>query len=506
MTFIKSLAVTLLVLTSACTRQGDDRQAPHSDAGRTAAPQATAATTGAGGTLETAALVPIAPAANAPVGVPNFTTLVKREGPAVVNVSTTRGTPGSGAQQSNDPMLEFFRRFMPDAPGMPGTPRDSPQPRGEGLGSGFIISKDGYVLTNAHVVADSDTVSVRLADGKRVFRAKVVGTDRRTDMALLKIEADDLPTVTLGRSADVQVGEWVAAIGSPFGFANTITAGIVSATGRNLPSESFIPFIQTDVAVNPGNSGGPLLNLKGEVIGINSMIYSQTGGYMGVSFAIPIDVALNVTEQLRTAGKVTRGRIGVQIQPVTQELAKSFGLDSARGVLIGAVEKGGPADKAGLQAGDIILRYNDTAISEAGDLPRQVAATKPGSAAALVVWRKAKEQTLNVTVGSMPTEDAPLAQRAPAESTPNKLGLVVAELTPAERSALNIEFGVRVEAVQGPAAGTQIRRGDVILAVNDAELKSREQFNEIVTGTPKGVVALLVRRGAESLYIPVTVG
>lgn len=306
------------------------------------------------------------------LGLPDFSVLVQKQGPAVVNVVTTRAlrvAAGPSAGDPNDPYYEFFRRFMPDAPQGGG-----PEPRGQGLGSGFVISQDGYILTNAHVVADSDEVTVRLANDKREFKAKVVGADRRTDVALLKVDATGLPTVTLGNSADLKVGEWVAAIGSPFGFDNTITAGIVSAKGRTLPDESFVPFIQTDVAVNPGNSGGPLLNLKGEVVGINSLIYSRTGGYMGLSFAIPIEVALDVSKQLQATGKVTRGRLGVRIQDLTKELATSFNLDKPNGVLIAGVEPGSPAEKAGVQRGDVILKYDGKLVENAIELPRLVAA------------------------------------------------------------------------------------------------------------------------------------
>src|SRR3954466_7231832 len=331
-------------------------------------------------------------------GLPDFTRLMKSDGPAVVNIiSTSKAAASSGRgqppqAQEDDPMLEFFRRFMPDLP--PGGPGGAPgQPRG-GIGSGFIISADGFILTNAHVVADFDEVTVRLADAKREFKAKVNGLDKRTDVALIKVDARDLPTVKLGNSSQVEPGQWVAAIGSPFGFDNSISAGIVSATGRALPDESFVPFIQTDVAVNPGNSGGPLINLKGEVIGINSQIYSRTGGYIGVSFAIPIEVALDVAKQLQASGKVTRGRLGVAVQPVTKELAESFKLDSATGVVVANVEAGSPAAKAGLKAGDVILGFNGKAIDNPTDLPRLVAAARPGQSAQLDVWRNGKRERI----------------------------------------------------------------------------------------------------------------
>src|SRR4051812_28350179 len=349
------------------------------------------------------------------VPLPDFTPLMKIDGPAVVNVITMNkqaknsrsrapgGGPGAQGQE-DDPMLEFFRRFMP-GPGGPGGQGgdEGGQPRG-GLGSGFIISNDGYILTNAHVVADFDDVTVRLADSKREFKAKVIGVDKRTDVALIKVDANDLPTVKLGDSKQLEPGQWVAAIGSPFGFANTITAGIISATGRSLPDETYVPFIQTDVAVNPGNSGGPLINLKGEVVGINSMIYSCTGGYMGMSFAIPIEVALDVAKQLQQSGKVTRGRMGIGVQPLTKELAQSFRLDGTSGTVVTSVEQGSPADKAGLKPGDVILSYNGKKIEDPSELPRLVAATKPGEKGELQLWRNGKAERATVTVGEFPEE------------------------------------------------------------------------------------------------------
>jgi serine protease Do len=436
-------------------------------------------------------------------GLPDFSVLVQKQGPAVVNVVTTRAasvSAGPTSGDSNDPFYEFFRRFMPDAPQGGG-----PEPRGQGLGSGFVISQDGYILTNAHVVADSDEVTVRLANDKREFKAKVVGADRRTDVALLKVDATGLPTVTLGNSADLKVGEWVAAIGSPFGFDSTITAGIVSAKGRTLPDESFVPFIQTDVAVNPGNSGGPLLNLKGEVVGINSQIYSRTGGYMGLSFAIPIEVALDVSKQLQATGKVTRGRLGVHIQEVTKELAPSFNLDKPTGALIAGVEPGSAAEKAGVRRGDVILKYDGKLVESAIELPRLVAASKPGTAATLEVWRQGASRTLNVTLGEFPAEAVSVSTSATPQLR-NRLGLALSELSPAQRKAIGVKFGVVVEAVQGPAEKAQIRRGDVITAVNNTELTSIQQLNDIVAQHKVGSsIALLVRRGDASVYIPVEV-
>ena len=346
-----------------------------------------------------------APAVRA-AALPDFTALMQKQGPAVVNVITRVARPAAGGAAppaADDPLAEFFRRFMPDEP------RRGPL---QGLASGFIISADGYILTNAHVVAEAAEVTVRLADRKREFKAKVIGLDERTDVALIKVDAKDLPAATLGDSSKLQPGEWVAAIGAPLGFANTITAGIVSATQRSLPAESYVPFIQTDVAVNPGSSGGPLLNLAGEVVGINSVIISGTGGYMGLSFAIPIELALEISKQLQAKGKVTRGRIGVAVQPVTRELAESFGLKEPQGALIASVEPGGPADKAGVKPGDVVLRYNGKPLDDENMLPRLVAATKPGENATLEVWRKSKREELKVTADELPSK--PAARTAPA--------------------------------------------------------------------------------------------
>jgi serine protease Do len=436
---------------------------------------------------------------------PDFTSLMKQQGPAVVNVITKREAARSGRSQGpqgqppEDPLQEFFRRFMPDAPErMPGP--------GLGLGSGFIISQDGYVLTNAHVVAGDGEVTVRLADAKREFKARVIGADERTDIALLKIDATGLPTVKLGKSQKLEPGEWVVAIGSPFGFENTITAGIVSATGRSLPAETYVPFIQTDVAVNPGNSGGPLINLQGEVVGVNSMIYSQTGGYMGVSFAIPIELALEVTKQLRAEGKVTRGRLGVRIQPMTKELAQSFRLKEPNGALIASVEPGSPADKAGLKPGDVVLAYNGQEIDEATKLPRLVAATKPGQSATLRIWRDGKAEEVKFTAAEL-VADAKPAKPAAAEkpSKPNRLGLVVSELSAAQRKALGVEYGLVVESAD--AARTPLRPGDVIVGVGREAIKSREDFERLIgEHKPGETVALLVRRGEATVYVPVEVG
>ena len=451
--------------------------------------------------------------------VPDFTALVRQVGPAVVNVTTSRTQSLASAlprrpglppgQLPDDPLFEFFRRFLPPDGMEPGE-RGERQFRRQGLGSGFIIDAEGYVLTNAHVVADADEVLVRLADSKRSYKAKVIGSDRQTDIALLKVEARGLPVVTLGDSQQLQAGEWVAAIGSPFGFANTITAGIVSATQRSLPDETYVPFIQTDVAVNPGNSGGPLLNLRGQVVGINSQIYSRTGGYMGVSFAIPIGMAMDVARQLREHGRVTRGRLGVGIQEVSEDLARSFGLDSPRGALITSVEPGSPAQRAGLQVGDIITGFNGDAIGSLEELPRKVARTAPGTKATLEVWRERASRTLSVTVGEQQVaEGPPEASGSPGAQAPgsDRLGLTLGELPAARRREMNIDFGLVVQRVQGINADAPLQRGDVIVAINRQRFASLQEFNRLVAALPAGgSVALLVRRGDASLYVPLQVG
>lgn len=434
---------------------------------------------------------------------PDFTDLVQREGAAVVNISTTQSVrnpllPQIPNLQEDDPFYEFFRRFMPE----PG-PREF---QSQSLGSGFIISADGYILTNSHVVQAAEEITVKLVD-KREFKAKVVGADRRTDIALLKIDGQELPAVRFGDPNRLKVGEWVVAIGSPFGFENSVTAGIVSAKGRSLPQENYVPFIQTDVAVNPGNSGGPLFNLQGEVVGINAQIYSRTGGFMGLSFAIPIDVANDVARQLRTTGKVTRGRIGVVIQPLTKELAESFGLPSTRGALVNSVEKGGPAEKAGIEAGDVILKFNGKIVNSSEDLPRIVGATRPGTPVTIQIWRNKAVRDLKVTVGRMADERTAARagppggqQQGPAAT---QYGLTLSDLSEAQRAELKISGGVLVENVKGAAVRAGVRRGDVILAVNNQDVSSVDQFNEIMAPFDKGrIVALLIRRGPNSLYIP----
>jgi serine protease Do len=435
---------------------------------------------------------------------PDFADLVDKFGGAVVNISTTSTTkaPAAGAfppVPEDDPFFEFFRRFMPSP---------SPAPRefqSQSLGSGFIISSDGYLLTNAHVIDGADEITVKLTD-KREMKARVIGSDRRTDIALLKIDATGLPVVRMGDPNRLRVGEWVVAIGSPFGFENTVTAGILSGKGRSLPQENFIPFLQTDVAVNPGNSGGPLFNMRGEVVGINSAIYSRTGGFMGLSFAIPIDVAHEVVEQLKTQGRVIRGRIGVVIQPLSRELAESFGLQKPAGALVNSVERGGPADKAGIEAGDVILRFDGKAVTSSEDLPRIVAATKPGSKVTMQVWRNKQARELQVVVTELQEDRTARAPRRGGKPAPTAgvHGMTLSELTETQRKELKVQGGVFVEAVQGGAAQRAgIRRGDVILAVNNVDVKSIEHFRELMAQADKGrIVALLVRRGPNSIYIP----
>jgi len=437
---------------------------------------------------------------------PDFAQIVERHGASVVNISTTQARPTEGQPRmpqldENDPFYDFFRRFIPRGPQ---GPREF---ESQSLGSGFIVSPDGYILTNAHVVDSADEITVKLND-KREFKARVIGADRRTDVAVIKIEASGLEAVTLGDPARLRVGEWVLAIGSPFGFENTVTAGIVSAKGRSLPQENFVPFLQTDVAINPGNSGGPLFNLKGEVVGINSQIYSRTGGFMGLSFAIPIDVAMDVQNQLRTAGRVSRGRIGVVIQEVTKELADSFGLDRPRGALVNAVEKGGPAAKAGVETGDIILRFNGKDVESSIDLPRIVAATRPGTRAGMQVWRKGSPRDLSVSVGEIPDDSVasvptPKGQEKQAVAA-NRLGLVVSDLPQDKRGELGVKSGVVVNEVRGEPRG-DIRPGDVILSLTakgvTTELKSADQFNKLLANLEKSTtLTLQIRRGEINVF------
>ncbi|MFZ9140006.1 MAG: DegQ family serine endoprotease [Burkholderiaceae bacterium] len=447
-------------------------------------------------------------------GLPDFTGLIEKAGPAVVNIRTLSRESERGSQgmpfDENDPFFEFFKRFGP--PGNPGFgPRQGPkeqepsEPRPRGVGSGFIISQDGYLLSNHHVVEGADEVLVTLTD-KREFKAKIIGSDQRTDVALLKIEAKGLPTLTFGNPDQIKVGEWVLAIGSPFGLENTVTAGIVSAKGRD--TGDYLPFIQTDVAVNPGNSGGPLLNLNGEVIGINSQIYSRTGGFMGISFAIPIDEAKRVADQLRANGRVIRGRIGVAIDEVNKDVADALGLPSAKGALVRNVEAGGPAAKAGVEPGDIVLGFAGKPVNRVSDLPRLVGNTKPGSQAELKVWRRGSETTLKVTVDEIKPEPTATAAAASPKSGPSAsvdwLGLAVADLTEAQRNELKIKAGVRVVGAKGPAERAGLRQGDIILSVNNAQVSSAGQLQSLIGRLDrKKTVVMLVRRGDGVLFIPV---
>jgi serine protease Do len=452
---------------------------------------------------------------------PDFTELVEKQGHTVVNISTSqvvrdrRATPQIPNIDEDDPFYEFFRRFIPRNPGQAPNPGQGPGPsprefENRSLGSGFIISADGYILTNAHVVETADEITVKLTD-KREFKAKVIGADRRSDVAVIKIDAANLPTVRFGDPTKLRVGEWVLAIGSPFGFDNTVTAGIVSAKGRSLPQENFVPFIQTDVAINPGNSGGPLFNMRGEVVGINSQIYSRTGGFMGLSFAIPIDVAMDIQGQLRQSGRVSRGRIGVVIQEVSRELADSFGLAKPAGALVNGVEKGGPAEKAGIETGDIILKFDGKPVTTSSDLPRIVGSTKPGSKVAMEVWRKGSNKDVMVTIGEIPEDRVAVRDRGrgrQAEQPVNRLGLVVNDLTPEQRRDMKLGAGIIVEDVRSTTRRIEVRAGDVITAVTSkgqtTELKSAEQFNKYLTQIDKGATLTLhVRRGETNLFVTV---
>ncbi len=444
-------------------------------------------------------------------GLPDFSELAERQGPAVVNISTTQVTRGASQGSpfpfdENDPAFEFFKRFIPRMPGG-GAPREF---ENKSLGSGFVISNDGYILTNAHVVDGADEVTVRLTD-KREFKARIIGADKRTDVALIKIEASGLPVVRLGDPAQLKVGEWVVAIGSPFGFDSSVTAGIVSAKGRSLPQENYVPFIQTDVAINPGNSGGPLFNMRGEVVGINSQIYSRSGGYMGVSFAIPIDVAMEVQNQLRSSGKVSRGRMGVVIQEVSKELADSLGLSKPMGAVVNAVEKGGPADKAGLEAGDVILKYDGKVIANSADLPRMVGSTRPGTRSIIQIWRKGSTREIAMTVGEM-VDEKPVASRSQrggkSELAANRLGLVVSELSAEQRRELKMDGGLLIEDVRGSGARADLRPGDVIIAViskgSTTEVKTVDQLNRLLAQFEKGSnITLLIRRGEMQTFVTI---
>ncbi|KAB2923652.1 MAG: DegQ family serine endoprotease [Candidatus Contendobacter sp.] len=434
---------------------------------------------------------------------PDFVTLVERYSPAVVSIQTkaeTKQNPlgrGHPPIPENSPFHDYFKKFFEQMPDLPTPPRSS-------VGSGFIVSADGYIVTNAHVVDEVDSIVVGLSD-RSELPAQVVGKDRRSDIALLKVNTDaSLPTVRIGDSHKAKVGQWVLAIGSPFGFERTATQGIISALGRSLPSDNYVPFIQTDAAVNPGNSGGPLFNLDGEVIGVNSQIYSRSGGYQGLSFAVPIDVAMEVVDQLKSGGKVARGWLGVMIQEVTPELAQSFGLDKPRGALVGQVLADGPARKAGVQAGDIIVAFNGQPVLASSDLPLMVGRTRPGANTPLTVIRDGKEQTLTVPLAELPEDIKP--QQAIAEPpSRNRLGLMVADLPAGQRKAG--DQGVLVKDVdEGPAASAGIRPGDIIVRINHAEVADAEQFADLVKALPTGrPIPVLIKRDNGALFLALTI-
>ena len=446
---------------------------------------------------------------------PDFTDLVEQVGPSVVNIRTlerSRSAPGVAPGAMDEEMQEFFRRFFGQP--MPNVPRQAPRPnrpqpdedqqQPRGVGSGFILTTDGFVMTNAHVVEGADEVAVTLPD-KREFKARIVGFDKRTDVAVVKIDATGLPAVKVGDVTRLKVGEWVMAIGSPFGLENTVTAGIVSAKQRD--TGDYLPFIQTDVAINPGNSGGPLINMRGEVIGINSQIYSRSGGFMGISFAIPIDEAIRVSEQLRVSGRVSRGRIGVQIDQVTKDVAESIGLGKPQGALVRSVEAGSPADKAGVEAGDIITKFDGKLIDRATDLPRLVGNTKPGSRSALTVFRRGGSKDLGVTIAEFEPEK-PVKKVADKEEKPKgspaaqSVGLTVSDLTDAQKKELKLKGGVKVEAATDGAARAGIHEGDVIVAIGNTEVGSVKEFDTVVAKVDKTKpIPVLLRRGELATYL-----
>jgi serine protease Do len=443
-------------------------------------------------------------------GLPDFTDLVEQVGPSVVNIRTLeKASNEAGSGGADEQMLEFFKRFgipvppgaMPRGPRQERGPADEAQPKG--VGSGFILSSDGLIMTNAHVVEGADELIVTLPD-KREFKAKLVGADKRTDVAVVKIEASGLSAVRIGDVNRLKVGEWVMAIGSPFGLENTVTAGIVSAKKRE--TGDFLPFIQTDVAINPGNSGGPLINMRGEVVGINSQIYSRSGGFQGISFAIPIDEAVRVSDQLRSSGRVTRGRIGVQIGQVSKEVAESIGLGQPRGALVNGVEPNSPAAKAGLEPGDIILRFDGREIEKSSDLPRIVGNTRPGNRSSLTVFRRGSQRDLSISVAELEPERGDRKASAPEPKSPAtgvfpSLGLSLGELTAAQKKELGLKSGVRVEAAEGAAARAGLREGDVIVAVANVEVGSVKELEAVIARLDKTrPINLLFRRGDWAQY------
>jgi serine protease Do len=447
----------------------------------------------------TPAPVPPVPAA---ATLPDFARITERYGPAVVNISVTGTRKASASaidpEEGLDP-FELFRRFQ-QGPNR-GPQREIPV---RGLGSGFIVSPDGIILTNAHVVKDASEVTVKLTD-RREFRAKVLGSDPKTDVAVLKIEARNLPVVVLGNAKELRAGEWVLAIGSSFGFENTVTAGVVSAKARSLPDDSAVPFIQTDVAVNPGNSGGPLFNARGEVVGMNSQIYSRSGGYQGVSFAIPVDVALRVKNQIVATGKVQHARLGVTVQEVNQALADSFKLDRPEGALVSSVEKASPAEKAGLQPGDVIRSVNGQPIVASGDLPAVVGLAMPGDRVRMEVWRQGRKVDVTAQLASATEKVAKAESRGPDNTADGKLGLTLRPMQEAEKRQASVAAGLLVEDVSGAAARAGVEPGDVLLAVNGTPARSVEQVRAAVSGSDKSV-ALLIQRGADKIFVPVRIG
>ena len=453
-----------------------------------------------------------------PMALPDFSQITERYGPSVVNISVTgiskvsddsplaQGSDDEEADQSADGALsEFFRRFQQGQGRHPGAGRGGFGGQQEmptyGQGSGFIVSADGIILTNAHVVRGAKEVTVKLTD-RREFRAKVLGADSKTDIAVLKIEAKNLPVATLGKTSDLKVGEWVLAIGSPFGFENTVTAGVVSAKGRSLPDDSAVPFIQTDVAVNPGNSGGPLFNTRGEVVGINSQIYSRSGGYQGVSFAIPIDVAAKIKNQIVTTGKVEHARLGVGVQEVNQAFANSFKLDKPEGALVSTVEKGSPADKAGLQPGDVIRQVNGQPVVSSGDLPAVIGLAAPGDTVKLGIWRQGAAKEISARLANADDKAAQVASKKDAPGQQGKLGLALRPLQPDEQQEAGIESGLLVQQASGPAAQAGVQAGDVLLSINGIPVKSIDQVRATVAKSEKSV-ALLIQRGEAKIFVPV---
>jgi serine protease Do len=446
-------------------------------------------------------------------GLPDFADLAEANGPSVVNIRTVSKVSsragGGGLEGMDEEMQEFFRRFFGDrVPNIPGVPRGNTPPRGNapqeerevprGVGSGFVLTADGFIMTNAHVVEGADDVIVTFTD-KRELKAKIIGSDKRTDVAVIKVEATGLPVVKIGDSNRVRVGEWVMAIGSPFGLDNTVTAGIVSAKARE--TGDFLPFIQTDVAINPGNSGGPLLNMRGEVIGINSQIYSRSGGFQGISFAIPIDEAMRVSEQLRATGRVVRGRIGVQIADVSKEIAESIGLPKPAGALVRSVEADAPAAKGGIEAGDIIIKFDGKTIERSTDLPRLVGGTKPGTKSTITVFRRGQSRDLSVVIAEIPAESPAKKASAPAEppkptGAGQAVGLAVAELTDAQKKDLKLKGGVRVTAALEAAARAGLREGDVIVAVANTEVNTVAEFEAALSKADRSKpINVLFRRG-----------